>query len=200
MRIGIDFDNTIVCYDGIFYDVAIAENLSPTYVGKSKQEVKDYLCEDGRETDWTNLQGKVYGSHIAHANPYAGVIDFVSQAQSSGHRCFIISHRSQFPYAGELVDLHKAAGKWLEEKDLAETIGKERIFFKVTKAEKIATIGELECDVFIDDLDDIVGADKFPHNTQGILFDPNDRHLDDNRYLRLNSWSSIANWVQGQND
>ena len=61
--IGIDFDNTIVCYDGVFYETAVERKM----IGcdsqcRSKEQVRDYLRGIGKEDQWTLLQGYVYGT------------------------------------------------------------------------------------------------------------------------------------------
>ena len=53
MRIGIDFDNTIVSYDALFHKVAREAGLVPESVAATKVAVRDYLREIGREDDWT---------------------------------------------------------------------------------------------------------------------------------------------------
>ena len=43
MIVGIDFDNTIVCYDSLFYNIALEKGLIPSNISKSKNSVRDYL-------------------------------------------------------------------------------------------------------------------------------------------------------------
>ena len=53
---------------------------------------------------------------------------------------------------------------------------REQVFFELTKEEKLARIGTLGCDVFIDDLPEIFQAAAFPRGTRRILFDPEAHH------------------------
>ena len=62
MRIGIDFDNTIACYDGVFHAAAVARGLIPAEIPTDKTSVRNHLRAIGREPDWTELQGYVYGA------------------------------------------------------------------------------------------------------------------------------------------
>ena len=64
MRIGIDFDNTIVCYDDVFHKAASLQGLIPEGLPSSKNSVRDYLRKIGKEENWTRLQGTVYGSRM----------------------------------------------------------------------------------------------------------------------------------------
>jgi len=43
MHIGIDFDNTIVCYDQIFHEAAVERDLIQPNLPASKQVVRDAL-------------------------------------------------------------------------------------------------------------------------------------------------------------
>ena len=46
--IGIDFDNTIVCYHKLFHRLAVERSLIPVSVAVSKCAVRDYLLEQQR--------------------------------------------------------------------------------------------------------------------------------------------------------
>ena len=43
MRLGLDFDNTIVCYDGLFHRVAREEGLIPAALPATKSDVRNHL-------------------------------------------------------------------------------------------------------------------------------------------------------------
>lgn len=77
MRIGIDFDNTIVCYDGLFHRIAVEKGWLDSSVSATKQAVRDALRKQGQEEDWIWLQGEVYGARILQATPFPGVWDFL---------------------------------------------------------------------------------------------------------------------------
>ena len=63
-NIGIDFDNTLVHYDKVFYDIALKEGLIDSNIEKSKIAVRNYLVNKGKESLFTKLQGEVYGLNI----------------------------------------------------------------------------------------------------------------------------------------
>ena len=73
MRVGFDFDNTIVCYDDSFHAAAVERGLIPADVPADKKSVRDYCVAAGREDDWTELQGHVYGTWMDRVALYPGV-------------------------------------------------------------------------------------------------------------------------------
>ena len=70
MVLGIDFDNTIVRYDELFHGVAVERGLIPASLPVRKNDVRDFLRQQDRERDWTELQGYVYGPRMAGARPF----------------------------------------------------------------------------------------------------------------------------------
>ena len=53
MVIGVDFDNTIVCYDDLFHRIAVEQGLVPARLEPRKNEVRDFLRNAGQEAAWT---------------------------------------------------------------------------------------------------------------------------------------------------
>src|SRR4051812_19996134 len=109
MRIGIDFDNTIVNYDSVFYRVALEQNLVPPTVAPTKLAVRNWLRQVGKEDLWTEMQGYVYGSRMNDAEAYPGALAFLTWAQTCGIPVSIISHKTKHPFLGPRYDLHEAA-------------------------------------------------------------------------------------------
>jgi hypothetical protein len=196
MHIGIDFDNTIVCYDNLFHKVAVEKNLIPENLAKSKLAVRDYLRAAGIEERWTAMQGEVYGGRICEAVAYDGAIDFIEQMAEIGHSISIISHKTRHPLSGSDYDLHAAAQSWIDTY-LVPRLTKKALsisaHFELTKDEKLGRIKQCACSVFIDDLPEILLAEKFPSATQRLLFDPEGRHLEIPGGLdRFSSWTELA--------
>lgn len=174
MKIGLDFDNTIVKYDQVFYDVAIEWGVPLQSVPVHKLAVRDFLKGLGQEDLWTEMQGYVYGVCMDRAELYPGLIRFIQEMRQLGHSIVIISHKTRYPFLGPKYDLHSAARKWITQNipDVLE----EHIFFEATKTEKIQRIAQLGCHLFVDDLPEIVVSPDFPENTVPILFDPDSMH------------------------
>jgi hypothetical protein len=200
MRIGIDFDNTIACYDGVFYAAALQRGLIPSDLGRDKNSVRDHLNGAGRNDTFTELQGYVYGARMDMVAPYTGFADFAGAACKAGHELFIVSHRTRYPILGPKHDLHAAARGFLSARGLvgeaASQIDPSRVFFELTKEEKVARAAAIRCDVFIDDLPEILKLPGFPDGMRRTLFDPADQFPDSARCMenvdRFVSWAAIA--------
>jgi len=177
MRIGLDFDNTIVCYDEAIKVLASKLLNLPTMVARTKMGVRDYLREHEGEEVWTAFQGELYGPGMKYAKPFKGAISTMQKLKKAGHELYIISHRSRRPYAGKPHDLHKASSEWvtrqLQSVGLFKPVGETNfVYFLETRREKIIRIKELQCNVFVDDLAEVLTAGDFPEITKKILFDP----------------------------
>ena len=199
MRIGIDFDNTIVSYDGVFHAAALERGLIPTHLSRDKNSVRDYLNGDGRADAFTELQGYVYGTRMELAAPYPGFADFVATAGKAGHELFVVSHKTRTPIRGPQHDLHAAARGFLAAHGLvglgSDRIDPGNVFFALTKEDKVARAALLRCDVFIDDLPEIFALPGFPAGMRCILFDPEAQFAAAAREgkLRLcSSWTEIS--------
>jgi hypothetical protein len=198
--IGIDFDNTIVCYDELFHRVAVEQGLMPASVLATKGSVRSYLEEQGKGDVWTELQGYVYGVRLADAAIFPGVIDFFSRRVASGLPLCIISHKTRYPAKGPPYDLHRAALDWLEKQGFFDRkrigLRRDRVFFELTQQEKVNRIAQVGCSFFIDDLPEVLMHAGLPVNMQRILFDPHDHYMADEGLYRTSSWSEIEQLVQ----
>lgn len=189
MKLGLDFDNTIVRYDELFAQVAREKGWFPADAPATKHAVREHLRaggEDG-ENRWIELQGLVYGSRIADAPPTEGVLDFVSRCGESGATVCVISHKTLFPHKGPRVSLHEAARAWLEKHRL-----RWPAFFELTKQAKLQRIARCGCDVFIDDLPEFLAEPTFPVGVLRVLYDPLGQHRPDPRTIHARSWDDIG--------
>jgi len=199
MRIGIDFDNTIVSYDALFYKVAVEQALVPVDLPKSKMAVRDYLRKIDKEPVWTELQGFVYGTKMEDAKAYPFVIEFMKFARDKGILITIISHKTKHPFIGPKYDLHEAARGWVASTlmdGVTNLVEPHNVFFESTKKEKIARIAHIGCDYFIDDLPEILLMPGFPKNLKRILFDPEGIHNTDQLFAKMVSWQEIKTFFE----
>ena len=201
MIIGVDFDNTIVNYDGIFHRIALERNLIPLSVPTSKKAVRDFLRSTGNEAAWTELQGYVYGERMSEADAFVGVKDFFARSREKGHTLFIISHKTRYPFAGPRYDLHAAAKSWLDQNSFFSapiSLPEGSAFFELELADKLRRIETCACDVFIDDLPELFREPLFPRATEKILFDPFREHTSnhDDAFGKIsNSWNTILSTI-----
>ena len=188
--IGVDFDNTIVCYDALFHKVSRERDWITADVPVNKSDVRNYLRRVGREDDWTELQGYVYGARMSEADMFPGVQAFFLACRAAGHQLSIISHKTRFPFRGEQHDLHRAAYLWLEQQGFFTELKLPRAqaYFELTKQAKLERIAAAGCTHFIDDLPEFLGEPGFPANVQRILFDPNNLYADETRFDRITHW------------
>ena len=198
MRIGIDFDNPIACYDGVFHLAALERGLIPANLASDKNAVRDYLNSNNRADDFTELQGHVYGARMELAAPYPGFAEFIATARKAGHHLFIVSHKTRHPILGPRHDLHAAARGFLIARGLVGSAGGQidpaDVFFELTKEAKVARIVALGCEAFVDDLPEIFASPDFPATTRSILFDPANQLADLARQRQLDrrgTWAEI---------
>lgn len=198
MRIGIDFDNTIACYDGVFHAAALERGLIPADLARDKNSVRDHLNGSGRKDDFTELQGYVYGARMDLVSPFPGFAEFIGAAQGAGHQLFIVSHKTRHPMLGPKHDMHAAARRFLQASRLigedAARIDPANVYFELTKEEKVARAADLRVDMFIDDLPEILAMPGFPQAMRKILFDPDNQFAGrtDRQVDRHSSWAAIS--------
>jgi hypothetical protein len=174
MIIGVDFDNTIVCYDALFHRIAAERGLVPAKLAPSKNEVRDFLRRQGQEREWTELQGYVYGPRMAEAQPFPGVREFFARAVRMKLPLYVISHKTPHPVIGPAYDLHQTARDWLKAQGFfdAARVGlpTSHVHFGTTRPEKIRLIRETGCTHFVDDLEETFLEESFPAGVVRILF------------------------------
>jgi hypothetical protein len=190
MRIGLDFDNTLVCYDWLFLKLGNERGLLPAGMAADKTAIRNYLRSCGREPDWTAMQGEAYGLRISEAELFPGALGFVRSAADAGHDVFVVSHKTREPFAGPACDLHAAAKGFLQLSGLVGDRGlsEDAVFLEPTKEEKAARIAQLELNVFVDDLPEFLGHEEFPVGVSQILFSPSGG-------TPAGAWRVAANWV-----
>lgn len=170
--IGIDLDNTLVCYDALFYQLACEKELIPHTLVPQKHAVRDYIRIHAGDAAWQQLQGLAYGPRMAEAQLFPHARDVLLHWKAQGIQISIVSHKSLFSPAVPGHNLQQAALQFLAQQGLMDCIPPKHIYFLPNRAEKIATLSRLDCHVFIDDLPEVFTAPLFPSQTHKILHDP----------------------------
>lgn len=199
MNVGIDFDNTIVSYDEVFYSVALEQGLIPVNLKKSKISVRDHLRNNDKNDVWTELQGYVYGKRLLEANLYPGFLKFLGFAKNKKITLSIISHKTIYPYKGKKYNLHNAAREFIDHtltKDKAILISQDKVFLEATQKDKALRIEKEKCDYFIDDLPEIFLLENFPKTTVQCLFDPESNHSNFTGDYKFSHWDHIAKYLK----
>jgi len=194
MRIGIDLDNTLICYDNIFHASAISSDLIPEDWIGNKEQLRDYirLLHDG-EHKWQQLQGYVYAEAVKDAESFPGAIRFLWRAKQKGHQLFIVSHKTKFSHHDASKSLRVPARKWLKEKEIFTELPSSLVndvYFLSTQKEKIEKFNELNLDVLIDDLIEVIENPLLDNDIKAIHFGGE----------RFSSWTGIDNHLLGSLD
>ena len=193
--IGIDLDNTLACYDGIFHLAACEERLIDACTPRSKERIRDTirLLPDG-ENQWTRLQAIVYGPRMREARLFDGAADFLRHCAAKGVRTLVVSHKTPIAMLdGAAVDLRKSALEWLDATGFFTDFSMSRgdVFFETTRAEKIDRIRMEGCAHFIDDLAEVFAESAFPREVVKVLFAPHGTASDLPGVHVCASWAEI---------
>ena len=203
-RIGIDFDNTIACYDHAFGEVALLMGLMKNeQVVSSKVNTKALiLARPDGDFAWQRLQGKVYGKHMLLAEVFPGFYEFLCLTKLRGHDVFIVSHKSEFGHFDEeQVPLREQALAWLAKNGFFQENGflleRQIVFFESTREGKIQQIRDLACTHFVDDLREVFEAPLFPTDVNKILFRPSPINIADPDVSCVSSWRELTSKLYG---
>ena len=108
------------------------------------------------------------------AEIYFGVLEALTYLSKKNIKIKIISHKTQYPYIGEKINLRSSAMKWIKKNLISNSnikINQKNIFFEDTIENKVIKIKEEKCDIYIDDLPEILNL--LPSKINKILFSPN---------------------------
>lgn len=208
-RIGIDFDNTIACYDQAFYDVAVIMDMGTDSVEASKIDIKNLVLQrSGGELDWQRLQGQVYGKHMLRAEMFSGFLEFLYMSRLRGNEIFIVSHKSEFGHFDEdRVPLREQALNWMQANGVFDEncfgLKRQDVFFETTREDKIARIAALNCTHFIDDLSEVFEEPSFPEGVIKFLFRPGTEVCQSSMTISVNSWRELnqrlnSEWTESE--
>jgi hypothetical protein len=193
MRIGIDFDNTLVSYDRAFALVGMEEGLLPADFVGGKEAVKYWLYRERPDGYlWERLQGLVYGRRIERAELFDGVGEFFRLSRDRDDcRVFVVSHKSVLAHHDPLqTNLRESALRWMKQQGFFDQAGfglePGQVFFEDTREGKIRRIAELACQIFVDDLPEVLEHADMPAACRKILF----------RAERAGPFERAANWTE----
>lgn len=192
MIIGFDFDNTIINYSYLFATLAKKKKLIKKNLKLDKNKIKNFLIQNNKEKEWTEIQGEVYGKEIMKAKIFKGFNNIFRCLIKNGVQVYIVSHKTKYPYLGRKINLRNAALRWIKKniinrnKDLNFTL--KNIYFENSIEDKINRIKVLKCNVFIDDLPSILQL--LPKKIEKFLFNPNTNKLK-KKFQIIRSWTKI---------
>ncbi len=199
-RIGLDFDNTLACYDEVFAKQAKELEYLPEDWSGGKQSIKRELVKMPQgDRIWQRLQGRVYGPAMDSAVLFSGVASFLIRAKQKGHRLLIVSHKTKFGHQDETkTPLREKALQWMESKGFFDAsvfgILPTDVHFCDSREEKALKIKDLEVDLFVDDLECVFDEKAFP-SIRKILF--SSAPSKDFEGIACESWSEVSQEVLG---
>ena len=160
LHIGLDFDNTIVLYDDIFYRYALEKGYISSKTKKSKKAVREALIKENKEHIFTEIQGLIYGKLIENAPIQKGFLDSLIKLRKLNYKISIISHKTKYPIRGQKYNLHQSALNWLKKNKILNNedlnIYEKDIYFEETVEKKIHRIEKIKCTHYVDDLEKIL--------------------------------------------
>ncbi|MBF0354353.1 MAG: haloacid dehalogenase-like hydrolase [Alphaproteobacteria bacterium] len=194
MMIGVDLDNTLICYDALFHRLGREMGDLPSNIPIDKTAIRNWFRANGQEDIWTQMQAHAYGDRILGAQAFLGAVDTLLGWQLAGHHVAIVSHKTRTPYSGPMFDLHSAARKWLEVAGLSGVPA----YLEETRSGKIDRIARLQCTAFIDDLPEFLFDPLFPDVPTRILFDPNGNFPSKHNsgIIQARSWSDVRDQIE----
>jgi hypothetical protein len=200
MKVGIDFDNTLVSYDNVFLKAASEHNLLPQSFSGGKKDVRNAIRASAGEAAWTKLQAEVYGNRMAEARMIEGAKEFVAACRESGATVNVVSHKTRFAAADPGgADLHAVARSWMEANGFFSKEGlglrREDIYFEPTREGKCRRIEALGCGYFIDDLEEVFREPSFPLGVQCFLLHRGDGPVPSGPFTAFASWDAITEAV-----
>jgi len=193
--LGVDFDNTLVNYDGVF--LKTAQQLGLILKEKAgKRNIRNAIRQlpDG-EKKWQQVQAHVYGRAMDEAQLIDGVKEFLSECRRTGVPVYIVSHKTQFAAQDtDKIDLRQAALDWMNAQGFFDPaqlgFSKCQVFFESTRQDKVGRIKELNCTHFIDDLEETFLEKSFPARTAKILY-TSQRVVCPKDMTAMNNWKEI---------
>lgn len=191
--LGLDFDNTLVIYDKLFHQIAMEKKLINESIPFNKKFIREHIINQGKEQEFTLMQGEVYGSRILEAEPANGMMKALREIKKGGIEIAIVSHKTKYPYMGPKYDLRKAAIEWMKKyglfKDKILNEDLSNVHFENTKEEKSSKIKKLGCKYFVDDLEsilDIIDTDIIKiHYTKGA-----------SKYKTMKHWNELKDIIE----
>ena len=192
--LGLDFDNTLVNYDDLFYNIAREKKLIDKKTPRDKIVIRDILRAYSLEEEFTKIQGEVYGRRVEEARPTNDMLRNLVSLKERGLKLTIISHKTRYPYKGPKYDLHKSALRWMEKNNFFDVNGldiqEKDVHFEETKEQKVGKIIELGCTYFVDDLEEIIRM--IPRNIKTYLY--NEKGV----YKNSKNWNNIAKDIKSE--
>ena len=195
-RIGLDLDNTVIDYAPAYRSVAREMGLPPELV--DRESIRESLRKSEEDDEeWQRFQAHLYTDGLAYAKPAPGLLEFLRLCDSIGVNVVIISHKTETtPERFGSRDLRVPAAEWLDTQGIVpKYIQPDDVFFCADRAEKVRAIVAARCDVFVDDLIEVledadmpIGITRFHYQVGANSISAKPESIVDADFLSLTSW------------
>ncbi len=162
-RIGLDLDNTVIDYAPAYHAVAREMGLPPELV--DREAIRESLRKsDQDDEEWQRFQALLYTDGLAYAQPAPGLLEFLQLCDSIDVNVVVISHKTEAtPTRIGSRDLRAPAAEWLQTHGIVPAhVSPDGVFFCANRVEKVRAIAATKCDVFVDDLDEVLSDPDMP--------------------------------------
>lgn len=199
--LAVDFDNTIVSYDDLIYQVAVEMDLLPEGQSTTKEEARQIIRrQPNGELAWQRVQAAIYGPRISEAKLIHGVVPFFQECKQRGYPVYVVSHKTEYASQDQTgTDLRSAAMDWMKDHGFFEEQGlglsPKDVYFEDTRPKKVARVTSLGCSHLIDDLEETFLEESFPANVEKLFYSPNAAHSTIHGVKTVSSWEALADYV-----
>jgi hypothetical protein len=181
MRVGLDFDGTIVNHSGHKLKLAAARGYELLDWQANTNVMKHHMPAD----DYKEIKEMIYTAMTVEAPPMDG---FAEALQKLDGELYLISARRP--------DSVRFAQDWMQAHRVYDRIPAERVHFCSSSKDKHKVVHELQIDVYLDDKISVL--ESLPYRTKKCLFDS--ACLRDKMELRhdiepIKSWQHFAEVV-----
>ena len=198
MIVGLDLDNTIVDCDALFRQET-EKLLGRSLPTQSREDIRALVRQERGDNVWTQIQAEVYGPLYHNCKPCKDAIETISELMTGNHvtNLMIISHKTLTDSAGKNYKLRDYSMAWIEKHLLngKSPLQKSHVHFADTIEQKRQMIIEKGCNIFLDDLAEILlplkGKIQHP-----ILFNQNTTNHPLNDSLKICDWPSFGAFVR----
>lgn len=169
--VGLDLDNTLIDYTQAYSK--IAEIFGLTIENFNKDSIKQHLTDNKKnDVEWQRFQSILYTQGLDYAKLAPGLLNFLKFCKTKSIKVSVVSHKTlTTPKKFGNLNLRTPALKWLKEQQLIPAlISLEDIFFCSTKSLKIEKINQLKCEIFVDDLEEVLYDSSLNFNVKRVQF------------------------------
>ena len=194
-HIGIDLDNTIIDYSPSYKKIGQELGLSEELSNRESLRDKIRLASD---EVWQKHQSEIYTDGLLSALPAEGLYDFLELSIKLGVKISIVSHKTNFAdkkFGGR--NLIEPAQEWLKKNGIVPAlISQNNVFYCSSRLDKIEKIVKLGCDVFIDDLVEVLMSPELPASLTKVLYaQKRSGSVVDNGAYTVMNFSQITQWL-----